>query len=64
MARKKKAIYMYSTRSEGTPVVAEGCIMTLKNRIYMTSISKNVYLDKLGYIVNKYSKIYHRINKM
>ena len=55
---------MYSTRSEGTSVVAEERIMNLKNGTYMTSISKNVYLDKLDYIVNKYSKTYHRINKM
>ena len=26
----------------------------------MTSISKNVYIDKLGYIVNKYNNTYHR----
>ena len=26
----------------------------------MTSISKNVYIDKLDEIVNKYNNIYHR----
>ena len=30
----------------------------------MTSISKNVYIDKLDGIVNKYSKTYHRTIKM
>ena len=30
----------------------------------MTSISKNVYIDKLDYIVNKYNNTYHRTNKM
>ena len=31
---------------------------------YMTSVSKNVYIDKLDDIVNKYNDIYHRIIKM
>ena len=46
---------MYSTRNEGKSVVAEGFIRILKNKIYkyMTSISKNVYIDKLDDIVNK-----------
>ena len=53
---------MYSTYNEGKPVVAETFIKTLKSRIYkyMTSISKNVYIDKLNDIVNKYNNIYHR----
>ena len=40
---------MYSTHNEGKSVVAERFIWTLKNKIYryMTSISKNVYIDKL-----------------
>ena len=29
----------------------------------MTSISKNVYIDKLDEIVNKYNNVYHRIIK-
>ena len=35
---------------ENKSVVAERYIRTLKNKIckYMTSISKNVYIDKLG----------------
>ena len=35
--------------------VAERFIRTLKNKIYehMTSVSKNVYIDKLPDIVNK-----------
>ena len=34
----------------------------LKNKIYkyMTSISENVYIDKLDDIVNKYNNAYHR----
>ena len=40
---------MYSTHNEGKSVVAERFIRTLKSKIYkyMTSISKNVYIDKL-----------------
>ena len=30
----------------------------------MTSISKNVYIDKVGYIVNKYNNTCHRRIKM
>ena len=30
----------------------------------MTSISKNVYINKLDDIVNKDNNIYHRANKM
>ena len=30
----------------------------------MTSISKNVYIDKLNAIVNKYNNIYHTTIKM
>ena len=39
---------MYSIHEEGKSVVAERFIRTLKNKIYkhMTSISKNVYIDK------------------
>ena len=51
---------MYSTNNEGKCVVAESFIKTLKNKIYkyMTSISKNAYIDKLDNIVNKYNNTY------
>ena len=54
---------MYSTHNEGKSVVAERFIRTLKNRIYkyMTSISKNVYIDKLDDIVNEYNNTYQNI---
>ena len=57
---------MYSTHNEVKPVVAERFIRTLKNKIYkyMTSISKNVYIDKLDDIVNEYNDKYHRTIKM
>ena len=51
---------MYSTHNEGKSIVGERFIRTLKNKIhnYMTSISKNVYIDKLD---NKYNNTYHTI---
>ena len=57
---------MYSTYNEGKSVVAERFIGTLKNKIYkyMTSLSKNVYIDKLDGIINKYNNIYHNTIKM
>ena len=40
---------MYATNNEGKSVVSERFIRNVTNKIYkyMTSISKNVYLDKL-----------------
>ena len=57
---------MYSTHNEGKSVTAERFIRTLKNKIYkyMTSILKNVYIDKLGDTVNKYYNTYGRKIKM
>ena len=54
-------IIMYSANNEGKSVVAERFIRTLKSKIYkyITSITKNVYIDKLNMIVNKYNNIYH-----
>ena len=59
-------IVMYSTHNEGKSVVAERFIRTLKSKIYkyMTSISKNVYIDKLDVIVNEYNNTYHTTIKM
>ena len=53
---------MYSTHNEGKSVVAERFIRTLTNKIYkyMTSISKNMYIDKLNDIVNEYNNKYHK----
>ena len=55
---------MYSAHKEGKSVAAEGFIRTLKKKIYkyMTSISKNMYIDKLDDIV--YNNTYHSTNKM
>ena len=46
---------MYSTHNEGKSDVAERFIRTLKNKIYkfMTTESKNVYIDKLDDVIDK-----------
>ena len=63
---KDNDIEMYSTNNEGKFVIAERFIKTLKNKIYkyMTSISKNVYIDKLDDIVKKYNNTCHTSIKM
>ena len=63
---RKNYIEMLSTHNEGKSVVVERFIRTLKTKIYkyMTSISKNVYIDKLDETVNKYNNIYHRTIKI
>ena len=63
---KDNDIEMYSIHNEGKSVVAERFIRTLKTKIYkyMTSISKNMYIDKLDDIVNEYINTYHRAIKM
>ena len=57
---------MYLIHSEEKSVVAERLIRTLKTKIYkyITSISKNVYIDKLNDIVKEYNNTYHRTIKM
>ena len=57
---------MYLILNEGKSVVAEKSIKTLKNKVYkyMTSISKNVYIDRLDGIFNKYNNTYHRTIRM
>ena len=59
-------IEMYSTHNEGKSVIAERFIRTLKNKIYkyITSISKNVSINKLDDIVKKYNNTYHISIKM
>ena len=57
---------MYSIHNEGKSVVAERFIRTLKTKIYkyMTSISKNVHINKLDDILGEYNNTYHRTIKM
>ena len=59
-------IEMYSAHNERKYVVAEKFIRALKNKIYkyMTSVSKNVYINKLDHIVNEYNNTYHSTTKM
>ena len=59
-------IVMYSTHNEGKSVIAERFIRTLKTKIYeyMTSISKNMYIDKLDDIVDEYKNTYHTTIKI
>ena len=53
-------IVMYSTNNKGKSVVVERFIRIIMNKIYkyMTSISKNVHIDKLDNIIKKYNT-YH-----
>ena len=57
---------MYSTLNERKSVVAEifNRILKKKNYVSITSISKNVYINKLDDMVNKYNNAYHRAIKM
>ena len=59
-------IEMYSTHNEEKFVIAERFIRTLKNKTYkyITSVSKNVYIDKLYDIVNQYNNTYHSTIKI
>ena len=59
-------IETYSTHNQGKSVVSERFLRALKNKIYkyMTSVSKNVYIDKLEEMVNKYNNTYHSIMTM
>ena len=54
-----------NSNDETNSVVAERFIRTLKNKIYkyITSVLKNVYIDKLDDIVNKYNNTYHSTTK-
>ena len=63
---KDNDIEMYSIHNEEKSVVAERFVRTLKAKIYkyMTSVSKNVYIDKLDDIVGEYDNTYHRTIKM
>ena len=63
---EKNDIETYSTHNEGKSVVAERFIRTIKNKIYkyMTSISKNVYIDKLDDRVHKCNNKKYKTIKM
>ena len=52
---EKNDIEIYSTNNEEKSVITERFIRTLKNKIYkyMTSLSKNICIDKLDNLVKK-----------
>ena len=55
----------YSTNNDGKSI-AERFIRTLKNKNlkYMTSVSKNVHINKLATMANVWNHIYHSTIKM
>ena len=57
---------MYWIHNEGKSVVAERFIRASKTKIYkyMTSVSTNIYIDKLDDTVGEYNNTYHRTIKM
>ena len=59
-------LYRNVFHTKGKYVIGKRFIMTLKIKIfkYMTLISKNVYIDNLDDIVNKYDNTYHSTMKM
>ena len=63
---KDNDIEMYSTHNERKSVVAERLFRTLKNKIYkyMTSIPKNLFIDKLDDTVREYNNTYNTTTKM
>ena len=63
---KDNDIEIYSIHNEGKSVAAERFIKTLKTKIYkyMSSVSKNVYIDKLDDMVDEYNNTYHRTIKI
>ena len=62
----KNAIEMYSMHKERKSVVTERFIRTLKNKNYkcITSMSKNVFIEKVDDIANKYNNAYRSKVKM
>ena len=63
---KDNDIVMYSTNNKGKSVVDERFMRRLKNNIYkyMTSLSKNVYINRLHDIVKEYNNTYYKSIKM
>ena len=63
---EKNNIEIYLTHNKGKSVFAERSTVTLKNKIfkYMTSISRNVYIEKLDDIVDKFENTYQSTIEM
>ena len=62
---KDNDIETHLIQNEEKSVVAERFVRTLKTKIckYMSSVLKNVYIDKLDDIVGEYNNTYHRTIK-
>ena len=60
---EKSTKEMYLTYNEGKSVTAKRFIRK-KWDLYMTSVSKNVFIDKLDELVNKCNNTYHSAFKM
>ena len=63
---KDNDIEMCSIHNEGKSIVAERFVRTLKTKIYkyLTSVSKNMHIDKLDDIVHENNNTYHRTIKI
>ena len=63
---RKNGIEMNSTHNKRKPVIVQRLIRNWSNKIYkyMTSVSKNVYIDRLFDKVRKYNNTYHSTIKM
>ena len=59
-------VEIYLTHNKGKSVVPKKIIEALKitNYKYVTSVLKNMYIDKLTDIVNKYSNTFYNTIKM
>ena len=57
-------IGMYSAPIKGKSLVAKRFIRTFKKKIYKYIMTKNVYIDELHDIVNKYNNTYHSTIQM
>ena len=55
-------IDIYSTHSKGKSIVAERSMRTQKTNIYknLPTVSKNIYIDRLDEIVDKFNKTDHK----
>ena len=63
---KDNDIEMCSIHNEGKSIAAERFVRTLKTKIYkyLTSVSKNMHIDKLDDIVHENNNTYHRTIKI
>ena len=63
---KDNDIETYSTSNDRKSVATKAFIKTLKNKNdqHMIAASRNIFIDKLDDIINKYNNTYHRTIKM